>query len=93
MARQRGFALTAGAQAAVARAVRGAAGEEGFGNARFVRNLLDDALVAQAVRLAAGDAGLDALSDEALTTLEAADFATAPTPGAIRRHPVGFRAA
>lgn len=93
MARQRGFALTAGAQAAVARAVRGAGGEEGFGNARFVRNLLDDALVAQAVRLAAGDAGLDALSDEALTTLEAADFATAPTPGAIRRHPVGFRAA
>lgn len=64
-----------------------AVGQKDLGNARFMRNLLEDALVAQSVRLAQGD--VDRLSVEELSELRAEDFSwEAP----CKAHAIGFAA-
>ena len=75
------YQLAEGSEETLRRLFDGAERGEGFGNARFARNLFEWALIAQALRLAdvsggAGE-GLENVSPEELTRLAPADFDTA----------------
>lgn len=84
MAEKSGFSFAEGAREKALGIIRDAAREEDFGNARFVRNLLEDAVIAQGARLserlAAGE-GAAALDDDALRTLLPEDFRTGTEDG------------
>ena len=92
MADAQGYALADGVDAKVRGFATKAMGNSEFGNARFIRNLFEDALVQQSVRLAAemdagegevaGARGNGSLGDDqiaALTTLLPEDFAWEPS--------------
>lgn len=70
--------------------------EKGFGNARFVRNLLEDAFVAQGARLARKCAEEQTrpedLSSETLSRLEAEDFAKSENRASDSKRTIGFLA-
>jgi Cdc6-like AAA superfamily ATPase len=72
------YELDEGAQEALRTIVAGAARGEGFGNARFARTLLEQALNAQALRLARVEGvELSELERSELTTLRAEDVLAA----------------
>jgi stage V sporulation protein K len=72
------YVLDDGAKDVLARIIAGAARGEGFGNARFVRTLFEQALNAQALRLARIEgAELSELDRSELMTLRAADVLAA----------------
>ena len=74
-AAEHGYQLTPGADEALAAIFDGAQRGEGFGNARFARNLFEQALNAQALRLAGGD--LDALAADELAAIDPDDILAA----------------
>lgn len=61
----------------------------GFGNARFARSLLEDAVVQQSVRLSAAK-NIESVSDKELALLTADDFVYTPPAGAKPKRRVGF---
>jgi AAA+ superfamily predicted ATPase len=67
------------------RAVRG----KDFGNGRYVRNLLERALMRQATRLVSATDSRP--SDEEVKTLTAVDFEDAPPPRGPEKRRIGFR--
>lgn len=85
MAEGQGYALAEGVDAKARRAIESAMRDGGFGNARFVRNLFEDALVSQSVRLAeamGGDGSERAFGEQEvadLTTLLPEDFSWRPS--------------
>ena len=75
LASEHQYELGPGADEALERIFAGAARGEGFGNARFARTIFEQALNRQALRLARLEgAGLEQLSREEVTTLEADDL-------------------
>lgn len=97
MTRKQGLTLGAGAAERACEILARAIKQPNFGNARFARNLLEEALVAQGVRLAAEAArqgtSVSELSAEALTTLAPDDFHWKGNSAASTHHPIGFLAA
>lgn len=85
MAEGQGYALAEGVDAKARSAIESAMRDGGFGNARFVRNLFEDALVSQSVRLAeamGGDGSERAFGEQEvadLTTLLPEDFSWRPS--------------
>lgn len=94
MAERAGISLSDGAWQRVKELIAAAYGQKNFGNARFVRNLLEDAIVAQGSRLvrecAERGEGPEELGQEALTVLEAIDFQVAPISAKPCARKVGF---
>lgn len=97
MARKQGLTLGVGAAERAREVFDRAIKQPNFGNARFARNLLEEALVAQGVRLAREAArrntSVSGLSADALTTLAADDFRWEGSATTNTRHPIGFLAA
>lgn len=97
MARKQGFALAEGAAERARGLFAKAAAQPNFGNARYARNLLEEALLAQATRLAAEAAregrAVGELPVERLIALEPEDFARGGVPVGSGARPVGFLAA
>ena len=98
MARKQGFTLAQGVDERVRELLERAVGQPSFGNARFVRNLLEEALIAQAGRLAAEATGacvaVGDLSADRLTTLVPEDFTWIGLDQASSGpRPIGFLAA
>ena len=93
MAASRGLHLEEGCRELVAKNIEARNASGGFGNARGVRNLLDDAIERQVLRLVMeGDVAERegrALSKEEFETLRAVDVPPAPEPPS-RKHPMGF---
>lgn len=88
MAKKQGMKLGRGALAKAKQAIQVASTGANFGNARYVRNLLEDAMLEQAYRLKKV-APYGELSDRQLTTLVASDFKVPET----RQHAsIGFAA-
>lgn len=75
MADRQGYVLADGVDAKVRDAALKASRSSEFGNARFVRNLLEDALLNQSVRLASKAESPESLGVEELTLLLSEDFA------------------
>lgn len=73
MVREADYVLGAGSEKAIKTILKKAVRDEAFGNARYARNLFEQAINRQAMRLAESSAvgGLDRLS---VTTIEAVDF-------------------
>ncbi len=85
MASTQGHTLSDGVDAKVRKLIESAMCEKRFGNARFMRNLLEDALIQQSVRLA----NAKSYTTEDLKTLLAEDFQwQAP----LAAPPIGFAA-
>lgn len=80
MADKRGYTLAEGVDGRVQEIIAKAMGNSEFGNARFIRNLLEDALVNQSVRLASSmeieDAAQSATSDKSFSDDEIAELST-----------------
>jgi SpoVK/Ycf46/Vps4 family AAA+-type ATPase len=104
MARKQGLELEDGVADKVRRAIRAAKADEDFGNARFVRNLLDEARLAQSERIARSVAGMsvdeaaadqDAVSDGELRLIRACDVPEHlhVHTSTAKRRPIGFAAA
>ncbi|WP_375387232.1 AAA family ATPase [uncultured Amnibacterium sp.] len=75
---QQGYVLEPGAEEALRRVLTGSRRDDGFGNARFVRTLFEQALGRQALRLTRGDHGaVDALDRAEVATLTAEDVVQA----------------
>ncbi|WP_276916719.1 AAA family ATPase [Parvibacter caecicola] len=72
--------------------VREARKESRFGNGRFVRNVLEDAIVAQGARLVREHSALGGLDSDVLTRLEAEDFSWQPKRLEDAPASVGFTA-
>lgn len=89
MAERQGYVLGDGVDEKVFGFAEKAMRDSTFGNARFVRNLLEDALVRQSVRLASKADESESLSVEELTLVLPEDFAW---EGPKRPHSVGFAA-
>lgn len=89
MVEDQGFKLAEGVDDKVSKIVERAMGEDGFGNARFIRSLLEDAQVAQSVRLASGKKALEGLSVDELTLLLPEDFVW---EGLAKARSIGFAA-
>jgi Cdc6-like AAA superfamily ATPase len=87
MASREGLVLGEGVAERVMPMVGTASRQEGFGNARYVRNLLDDARVAQGTRLAAR-LGEGELVEGELSTLLPEDFVEREVPKSKAR--MGF---
>lgn len=92
MASERGFLLADEVEPRFTELIEPLIGEPDFGNARVVRNMLEDAIVAQACRIAdkLKEGEFEAVDSPAVT-LKPEDF-KAPTgvSGAHARHPIGF---
>ena len=98
MTRRQGFTLAEGVDERVRELLERAVGQPNFGNARFVRNLLEEALVAQGARLTAEAEGegstVGDLSTDRLTALIPEDFTwTGPDQTNSIPRPIGFLAA
>lgn len=104
MARKQGLELEDGVADKVRRAIRAARSNEDFGNARFVRNLLDEARLAQSERIAQTFAGMsvddaaadqDVVSDSELRLIRACDVPERldANAGTAKHQPIGFTAA
>jgi SpoVK/Ycf46/Vps4 family AAA+-type ATPase len=85
MADNSGLTLAAGALEAASAQIETATRASNFGNARFVRNLLDAAQLEQSKRLAARLAGGAELTVGELTELQAADFEGAKVDAAASK--------
>jgi stage V sporulation protein K len=82
LARDADYTLAPGSNDALELVFERVARTEGFGNARYARNLFEQAINRQALRLSGGDVGgasLQYLSRAELTTLIASDFEQAST--------------
>jgi len=90
MAENKSFKLADSAEERAAEIFREAVKVHDFGNGRFVRNLLENAMMAMSQRLAEKD--LSRLSEQVLTTIEAEDF-TMPVMTSLKnkeRRQIGF---
>lgn len=72
MAKDRGFRLTAEARERVAKLMQDVLGQKDFGNGRYARNVIDQAIMNQGVRIY--KSGMDQATDEDVQTLLAEDF-------------------
>ena len=73
MVREADYALGDGAEKAIRAALKRAVRDEAFGNARYARNLFEQAINRQAMRLSASTS-VDGLGRSAVTTIEPIDF-------------------
>jgi stage V sporulation protein K len=89
-AEQRGFALSPDAEESIKTLVAPEAQKPGFGNGRFCRNLVDNALLSYALRVYGGEEG-EAIEEEQDFLLRAADFSAPETPAETKRAAIGFQ--
>lgn len=94
MASNAGMSLGDDALTKACEIINKASSKKGFGNARFVRNLLEDAIIAQGARLVRSCAEavvrLEDLSPEAFSILEKEDFEDFEASGEGARRSIGF---
>lgn len=76
MVNEADYQLGAGSEAAIRKVLKRAVRDEAFGNARYARNLFEQAINRQAMRLS-DSATVDGLNRSAVATIEAIDFAAA----------------
>ena len=89
-AEQRGFALAPDAEATIKTLVAPEAQQPGFGNGRFCRNLVENAMLSYALRVYGGDEG-ETSTEEQDFVLRAADFSAPETPTETKRAAIGFQ--
>lgn len=91
MAKRQGLYISRGVIGKVQEILSSASTQENFGNARYVRNLLESALMAQSTRLTEERNSGAELSAKELTTLKSEDFSGRTDTESSSPHvPIGF---